>query len=293
MNQMTPATQKAWAQDFSIATFNGKSITMKPADIPRLLKCEKATIAECVLFLRQCQQYGADPFMRDMYIIKYGNKDAAIVTGVGFFQKKAQCNPKFEGFCSTEWLSAKAKKWVQCWIPSLHGATPLGCRVSCHVKGYREKQTFTVNWEENKKDTNVWRSMPSRMIEKVAMVGLLRQTFPADFAGLYIQEEIDGNIDTGTPTVQPASRAFQEPPVNENLRVTDSQNKETPADEPILIVEDAVIETPEKEIIQEPVNTPSGEKVDYPSYENTPDDPGLFGNGNNEVQKVEEDEIPF
>ena len=208
--QQNPALKKAWAQDYQIELFGGKSINLKPADIPRLLRCENASIQECVLFLKQCQQYGADPFMRDMYIIKYGSKPASNVTGVGFFQKKAQQNPNFEGFTPTEWLSGQIGKWVQCWIPSLHGKHPLGCRVSCHVKGYREKQTFTVNWEENKKETNTWKGMPSRMLEKVAMVGLLRQTFPADFSGLYIQEEIDGNSDKVDSTVAPASMVYEE-----------------------------------------------------------------------------------
>lgn len=197
----SPAVVQAWKQEYKIDIFNGAQISLKPADIPRYLKCEKASVEECILFIKTAQRYKADVWMRDMYLIKYGTKPASIVTGVGFFQKKAQNNPKFEGFTATEWLSKNTKAWVTCWIPSIHGATPLGCRVSCHVKGYREKQTFTVNWEENKKDTPIWRSMPSRMIEKVAMVGLLRQTFPADFAGLYIQEEIDGH--STPPEVEP------------------------------------------------------------------------------------------
>lgn len=234
-----------WSTPYQIDLFGGKSISLKPADVKRLLNCEKASITEIVLFLKQCQQYGADPFMRDMYIIKYGSKAASTVTGVGFFQKKAQNNPRFEGFLPTEFLSLKAKKWVQCWIPSIHGNNPLGCRVSCHVKGYREKQSFTVNWEENKKDTPIWRSMPSRMLEKVAMVGLLRQTFPADFSGLYIQEEIDGN---STPP-EPAEEAnyFQDEnnKISEDLRVTEGENSFGKTITPEVVQET----TPEKEIV--------------------------------------------
>ena len=175
-----------WEQEFTIEMPGAKNLTLKLATVQKLFKTKSTTtIEECALFAMKCQQYGADPFMQDLHLIKYSDKEAAtIVTGVGFFQKRAFQNPRFEGYGRTFWLS-KQKGWVDCWVPSLHGRYPMACRASCHVKGYRELQEFTINWEENCKmvpewvdgqRTNkkvvgkTWDGMPSRMMEKVAMV---------------------------------------------------------------------------------------------------------------------------
>lgn len=209
-NQLTPA-QKAWTQTFQLS----EKLTMRPIDVKRLLNLEHVEVNEAVLFLKKCQQYGADPFMNDMYMIKYSaNATAAIVTGVGFFQKKAAANPRFRGYGKTLWLS-KDGKWVDCWIPSLHGQNPMACQASCYIDGYEEKQTFAVNWEENHKNTSIWKSMPSRMLEKNAVVGLLRACLPADLGGLYINEEITGE-EAPQATVAPATVKLES--INEDLR---------------------------------------------------------------------------
>jgi phage recombination protein Bet len=177
---------------------------MRPIDVKRLLNLEHVEINEAVLFLNKCKQYGADPFMNDMYMIKYSaSATAAIVTGVGFFQKKAAANPRFKGYGKTLWLT-KEGKWVDCWVPSLHGKNPMACQASCFIEGYEEKQTFTCNWEENSKNTNPWKTMASRMLEKDAIVGLLRACLPQDLGGLYISEEITGE-EAPEATVAPAS----------------------------------------------------------------------------------------
>jgi phage recombination protein Bet len=201
MGQMTEAERQAWQRPFQLAN----SVSMTPVQVKKLLNAEHASVEECMLFLNKCKQYGADPFMNDMYLIKYAKKDkAAFVTSVGFFEKKANANPRFAGFCRTEWLSnANGKlQWVDFWVSSIHGKNPVACRASCWIKGYKEPQTFVVNWEENSKNSNTWRSMPSRMLEKVARVGLLRSVLPEDVAGLYLSEEINGE-EMPAPTVQP------------------------------------------------------------------------------------------
>lgn len=201
------ATQKAWNESFKLTP----TLSMRPIDVKRLLNLEHVSINEALLFLNKCKQYGADPFMNDMHMIKYSaNATAAIVTGVGFFQKKAAANPRFEGYGKTEWLTDKngSPEWVDYWIPKIHGKYPLACRASCYIKGYKEPQSFVVNWDENvktkdewvnnqktgKKTVNsTWDGMPSRMLEKDAIVGLLRQVLPSDLGGLYISEEITGD----------------------------------------------------------------------------------------------------
>lgn len=231
------AGQKAWSEPFQLTS----KLSMRPVDVKRLLGIEHVELNEALLFLNKCKQYGADPYMGDMHMIKYSaSSKASIITGVGFFQKKAAVNPRFEGYGKTEWLTDKDGKiqWVDFWVPKIHGKYPLACRASCYIKGFKEVQNFVVNWDENvkKKDEYVdrqktgkkiinatWDGMPSRMLEKDAIVALLRQVLPNDLGGLYIAEEITGDVMPAS-TVAPAS-----------VKLADQIPKETPAADPKVI----------------------------------------------------------
>ncbi len=229
-NTQLTATQKAWTQKFQLT----EKLSLRPIDVKRLLGIEHVEVNEAILFLNKCKQYGADPFMNDMHLIKYSKTASpTIVTGVGLFQKKAVENPNFEGYGPTMWLD-KNMKWVDCWIPSIHGKNPLACKASCYMKGWREAQTFVVNWEENHKSTNPWKSMPSRMLEKNALVGLLRSVLPSQVGGLYISEEINGE-EMPEATVAPATTKLASPEkretLNENLRVETPEKVFIPLDD--------------------------------------------------------------
>ena len=230
MAEQLTTTQKAWAQPFQLK----EGLSMRAIDVKRLLNLEHVTLNECHLFLNKCKQYRADPFMNDMHMVKYSpTKSASIITGVGFFQKKAAANSRFEGYAPTLWLSdfraQKPPEWVDFWVPAMHGKYPLACRARCYIKGYKEVQVFTVNWDENfktkdiwengkktgeKKINSTWDGMPSRMLEKDAVVGLLRSCLPEDLAGLYISEEITGD-ELPVGTVAPASVKLDVPDVTE------------------------------------------------------------------------------
>ena len=256
MENKLSAEAQAWAVPFKLK----EGLSMRPIDVKRLLNLQHVTINECHLFLNKCKQYGADPFMNDMHMIKYSEKaTAAIVTGVGFFQKKAAANPRFEGYGKTEWLAKgegktvlgteKGHYWTDFWVPSIHGKYPLACRASCYIKGYKEAQTFVVNWDENvktkdewvnkqktgKKTVNsTWDGMPSRMLEKDAIVGLLRQVLPSDLGGLYISEEITGDeapeVKTETFTTPEIIEPEPEPEPTTELKIDGPTQEEIDAE---------------------------------------------------------------
>ena len=221
MSTELTATQKAWIQPFVISD----KLTMRPIDVKRLLNLEHVSINETVLFLNKCKQYGADPFLNDLHMIKYSAKaTAAIVTGVGFFQKRAAANPNFQGYVPTVWLT-KEMEWVDVWIPSVHGKNPLACKVGCRMKGWPDVQTFVVNWEENFKNSNPWKTMGSRMLEKNGIVGLLRSVLPSELGGLYISEEINGEeIPAVKATVTEPYHKDPKNQISPTLKVTEGKD---------------------------------------------------------------------
>ncbi len=56
------------------------------------------TDQEVVMFLNLCRYQHLNPFLREAYLVKYGNSPATIVTGKDAFMKRAKRNTKYKGF---------------------------------------------------------------------------------------------------------------------------------------------------------------------------------------------------
>ena len=59
--------------------------------------CPTATKQEAFMFLQLCEHQDLDPFIKDAYMIKYGNKVTMVVSKDAFL-KKAESLPDYEGF---------------------------------------------------------------------------------------------------------------------------------------------------------------------------------------------------
>ena len=162
------------------------------ADDIRARLCPNIDDKELALVLGLCKSQRLNPFNKDVYIIKYGNSPASIVTSKEVFTKRANANPDFEGFdagivyinsqgevCTREGSAvykAANEQLVGGW-----------CRV--YVKG-RRPYYDEVTLEEYSTGKSGWSKMPATMIRKVALVHCLREAFPDDFQGLYAAEEM-------------------------------------------------------------------------------------------------------
>lgn len=162
------------------------------ADDIRARLCPNIDDKELALVLGLCKAQRLNPFNKDVYIIKYGNSPASIVTSKEVFTKRANANPDFEGFdagivyinsqgevCTREGSAvykAANEQLVGGW-----------CRV--YVKG-RRPYYDEVTLEEYSTGKSGWAKMPATMIRKVALVHCLREAFPDDFQGLYAAEEM-------------------------------------------------------------------------------------------------------
>ena len=64
--------------------------------------CEKATDAECKIFLETCRAYRLNPFTREAYLIHYDNKNddtpCTIVLGKNCYLQMAERHPAYDGF---------------------------------------------------------------------------------------------------------------------------------------------------------------------------------------------------
>lgn len=151
----------------------------------------KVTDAEVKMFVELCKAQRLNPFLREAYLVKFGNNQAQIIVGKDVFLKRAKANPKFKGF--TAGIIVQKKDGAYQNRPGTF-YTPdekiVGgfCKVA--VEGWDFPLEHTVAMSEFSRNTATWKSMPAVMIRKVALVQALREAFPDDFQAMYSEEEM-------------------------------------------------------------------------------------------------------
>lgn len=196
------AKQDATLTEYEV---NGETVQLSIPMIKKYLVSGNGNITdqEAMMFLSLCRFQKLNPFVRDAYCIKYGNSDpATLVIGKDVYTKRAEQNPKFNGMehgviVMTEEGEVKERPGSF----YVKGKEELvGGWAKVYIKGRDVPQYDTVTFSEYagyKKDGTLnsnWSKRPGTMIEKVAIMHALRNAFPNDFQGLYIQEEM-GNGD--------------------------------------------------------------------------------------------------
>lgn len=173
---------------------NGVEVTLSK-DLIKQYFCPNATDEEAVLFLKLCQAQRINPFLREAYLVKYGDKTQMIV-GKDFFVKRAKENPTFRGFRAGIIVERK-DKGIQKRSGTFYGNGEqlVGAFCEVYIKGWDFPLEHTVSYGEFKKNTSTWNDMPATMLRKVALVQALREAFPEDFRGLYSEEEMPVDSD--------------------------------------------------------------------------------------------------
>lgn len=169
------------------------------------------TDQEVAMFLNLCRFQHLNPFLREAYLIKFGNQPATIVTGKEAITKRAMRNPKYAGqqagvvifHPETGDLDYRPGSLV------MEDEKLVGGWAKVYVKGYDVPIEAVVSFDEyvgTKADGSIngqWSKKPATMIRKVALVQALREAFPEDLGGLYASEEMGIDFDeTATTPVE-------------------------------------------------------------------------------------------
>lgn len=168
------------------------------------------TDQEVVMFLNLCRFQHLNPFLREAYLIKFGNQPATIVTGKDAITKRAMRNPKFAGQQAGVVIYHQETGELEYRNGSLlmQNEQLVGGWAKVYVKGYDVPIEAVVSYQEYvgvKNDGSVngqWSKKPATMIRKVALVQALREAFPEDLGGLYASEEMNIDLDE-TATAAP------------------------------------------------------------------------------------------
>lgn len=201
------------------------------ADIRKYI-CPDATEREAYMFLRLCQAQNLNPFLREAYLVKYGNGPATIIVGKEGFTKRAESHPQFDGFQAG--VIVERKDGELDYRQSTFA--PAGKIVGGWAEVYRKDRAHPFRTEVSMEEFNTgksqWAKMPGTMIRKVALVQALREAFPQSFAGLYDGAEMrvdeDGVIEDAPAPRQEARTAPQSRPA-----VSDATPAPKPASPPV------------------------------------------------------------
>lgn len=155
------------------------------------------SLQEYKMFVELCKVRKLNPFLREVYIIKYGTYPAQIVVGKDAILKRAVLNPQFDGRQQGVIVIDKDGEIVQRKGSfKLPTDTLVGGWAIVFRKDWKYPVEVTVSLEETKqtkKDgtTNSnWETKAGTMVEKVALVRALREAFVEDLGGLYEETEI-------------------------------------------------------------------------------------------------------
>jgi len=168
------------------------------------------TLPEFKFFTELCKVRKLNPFLKEVYLVKYGNNPAQIVVGKDAILKRAILNKNFNG---REQGIIIAKK--DGTIEHRKGTfkMPEEMLVGGWAKVYRKDIDYpteiTVSFEEvaqHKGDGTLnsnWANKGATMVEKVALVRALRETFAEDFGGMIDEDEAWDIKNVGRETITP------------------------------------------------------------------------------------------
>ncbi|EEY35049.1 phage recombination protein Bet [Pseudoleptotrichia goodfellowii] len=162
------------------------------------------TDEEIMYFMKLCKARNLNPFVRDAYLIKYSDKDAAtIVVAKDAIEKRAIQHPKYNGKEVGLYIIKKEtgdleKRNGTIYLKEKEEIAGAWCTV--YRKDWDNPVTVEVNFDEyvgRKKDgtANInWANRPVTMITKVAKAQALREAFIEEISGMYEAEEAGINV---------------------------------------------------------------------------------------------------
>ena len=178
MAEKTKAVMKVEYTDLA-----GNEIVLTPTIVKKYLTNNPdVTEQELVFFLKLCGAQRLNPFLKEVYLVKYGRQAASLVVAKEAFLKRARRDPSYRGF----------KAWTEGKMEDM----TLTATCEVFVEGFEVPISVTVDIDEyigRTKDgsiTGMWVSKPKTMLRKVALVQAHREAFPDALSGLFSAEEI-------------------------------------------------------------------------------------------------------
>lgn len=169
----------------------GANITVTADDVRNLI-CPDADQKEVSLFLQLCKSQRLNPFVKDAYLVKYGNNPAQMITNYQVFNRRACRNENYAGIENGVVVLRNGEIVHKdgSAVYKAAGETLLGGWAKVYFKDNRKPAYAEVALDDYSTGKSNWSKMPGVMIEKCAKAAAWRLAFPDDFQGMYVSEEM-------------------------------------------------------------------------------------------------------
>jgi len=157
---------------------------------------QSISLPEFKMFTELCKVRKLNPFLKEAYIIKYGSEPAQLVVGKDAILKRAIKHPKFNGRQQgVIVLTDKGELLERNGTFKLDTEKLVGAWAKVFRKDWEFPTYVTVSFDEvaqKKKDgtfNSNWAFKGATMVEKVALVRALRETFVEELGGMIDEDE--------------------------------------------------------------------------------------------------------
>lgn len=178
---------------------NGEEVKLSGAMVKNFLVSGNGAVSdqEVVMFINLCKYQKLNPFLKEAYLVKFGNKDAQIIVSKEAFMKRAESHTQYDGFKAGIIVERDNE------IVEIEGAIKLekdkliGGWAVVYRKDRERPVVVKISFKEFSKGQATWNAMPLNMIRKTAVVNAMREAFPDNVGAMYTEEE--------APPAQPRS----------------------------------------------------------------------------------------
>ena len=210
---------------------NGEKITLTPSIVQQYLVGDSGTITlpEFKFFTELCKARKLNPFLKEAYCIKFGNQPAQIVVGKDAILKRAIIHPDYDGMESGVIVQVTETGEIIERKGTFYLSTEeklVGGWAKVYRKNWKYPTFCSVAFDEvanKKKDGQLnsnWAGKGATMVEKVAKVRALRETFIEDLSGMYDADEMNVPAPEAPSTSEPVIIEQAEPTNEQPIDVT-------------------------------------------------------------------------
>ncbi len=169
------------------------------------------TDAEFQVFLVAARHLGLDPFARQVYALKQGDR-MTVQISIDGYRLIAERTGKYAGQVGPQWCG-KDGVWLEVWLDK---DPPAAAKVGVLRRDFDTPIWGVARFASYNTGKSTWVKFPDVMIAKVAESLALRKAFPAELSGTYTSDEMaqaeqDDEADHAQP---PRRRPVPEPRAN-------------------------------------------------------------------------------
>lgn len=187
---------------------DGSEVKLSPAIVQRYIVTggQQVDDREVFAFMAKCQARGLNPLAGDAYMTAYKNRqtgrvEASVVVSKDYFVRTATQQPGFDGMRAGVVVIGKdgVLTYREGCIVGSTTERLVGGWAEVYDKGRSHPSRAEVSLEEYDQHRSLWKTKPSTMIRKVALVQALREAYPGAYGGIYDRDEMPDRVAAAQP----------------------------------------------------------------------------------------------